>query len=71
MLRSETKNITPSSRKSPTIVFVNRILADPDNPAVPRLETEIDAIAYSLYWLTTEEITLIEKTNEQGTCNGI
>jgi len=61
---------TPA-QQAPISALVNKILADPDSPTVPRLETEIDALAYNLYGLTAEEITLIEKTNKQGTCNGI
>ncbi|MFH1628268.1 MAG: TaqI-like C-terminal specificity domain-containing protein, partial [Pseudomonadota bacterium] len=41
--------------------LVRKILADPDSPAVPRLEEEIDKLVYALYDLTTEEIRIIEK----------
>ncbi|EKD63826.1 MAG: hypothetical protein ACD_51C00187G0001, partial [uncultured bacterium] len=31
-----------------------------DSPAVPRLETEIDNLVYTLYGLTRDEIALVE-----------
>ena len=37
-----------------------KILANPDSPAVPQLEAEIDRLVYDLYGLTEEEIALVE-----------
>ena len=39
---------------------VQKILANPDSPDVPRLEAEIDLPVYDLYGLTEGEITLVE-----------
>jgi len=39
---------------------VEKILAAPESPEVPRLEAEIDRLVYDLYGLTTEEIALVE-----------
>lgn len=39
------------------------ILANPDNPAVPQLDAEIDRLVYELYGLTEEEIALVEGKN--------
>jgi hypothetical protein len=36
------------------------ILADPDSPAVPRLEAEINGLVYELYRLKEEEIAIVE-----------
>ncbi len=47
-------------QKAPIIERVWKILADPDSPAVPRLETEIDNLVYTLYGLTRDEIALVE-----------
>lgn len=38
---------------------VEKILANPDNPDVPRLEAEIDRLVYELYGLTEKEIALV------------
>jgi len=48
------------SQKAPIIEHVNKILADPDSPDVPRLEKEIDRLVYKLYDLTPEEIAIVE-----------
>lgn len=50
--------------KAPNIALVNQILADPDNPEVPRLEADIDRLVYALYNLTPEEIAIIEGKHE-------
>jgi hypothetical protein len=47
-------------QKAPIIERVQKILADPDSPAVPHLESEIDQLVYALYNLTPGEIALIE-----------
>ena len=47
-------------QKSPIIVRVPKSLANPDSPAVPQLEVEIDRLVYELYGLTEEEIALME-----------
>ena len=49
------------TQKAPIIERVRKILADPDSPAVPRLEAEIDRLVYELYSLTSDEIAIIEK----------
>jgi len=33
---------------------------NPDSPAVPQLEAEIDRLVFELYGLTEEEIALVE-----------
>jgi adenine-specific DNA-methyltransferase len=48
------------SQKAPIIERVEKILADPDSPAVPQLEAEIDRLVYELYELTEEEIAVVE-----------
>ena len=50
-----------AAQKAPIIERVQKILADPDSPAVPRLEAEIDQLVYDLYSLTSDEIAVIEK----------
>lgn len=55
-----------SVQQSPIISLVQEILADPDSPAVPRLEAEIDHLVYQLYNLTPEEITIIEGNKNGG-----
>lgn len=40
---------------------LQKILANPDSPAVPQLEAEIDRLVYELYGLTGEEIALVER----------
>jgi hypothetical protein len=49
-------------QKTPIIKLVQTILADPDNPSVPQLEAEINALIYDLYHLAPEEIMLVENT---------
>ncbi len=49
-----------NSEKAPIIKLVQIILADPDSPSVPQLETEINHLVYGLYSLTREEIEIIE-----------
>lgn len=39
---------------------VQKILAQPDSPSIPQLESEINRVVYELYELTPEEIALIE-----------
>jgi len=39
---------------------LEKILANPDSPAVPLLEAEIDRLVYELYGLTDEEIAVVE-----------
>ena len=48
------------AQKAPIIERVQKILADPDSPAVPLLEAEIDRLVYELYGLTEEEIAVVE-----------
>ena len=48
------------AQKAPIIERVRKILADPDSPAVPRLEAEIDRLVYDLYVLTEEEVAMVE-----------
>jgi adenine-specific DNA-methyltransferase len=52
-------NVT-DAQKFPIIDRVEKILADPESPDVPRLETEIDRLVYDLYGLTEEDIALVE-----------
>ena len=47
-------------QKAPIIKLVQTILADPDSPSVPQLESEINHLVYALYPLTREEIEIIE-----------
>ena len=49
-----------STQKSPILELVEKILTDPDSPAVPLLEKEIDVLVYDLYGLTQEEIAIVE-----------
>jgi hypothetical protein len=51
---------TTAAQKSPITERVRKILADPDSPAVPSLEEEINQLTYDLYKLTTEEVKIIE-----------
>ena len=48
------------TQKAPIDERVQKIHANPDSPAVPQLETEIDRLVYELYGLTEEEIALVE-----------
>ena len=45
--------------------LVQRILDDPDSLEIFDIEREIDGLVYKLYELTTAEIALIEKGNNQ------
>jgi len=47
-------------QKSPIIECVRKILSDPDSPSIPRLESEIDDLVYTLYGLMKDEISLVE-----------
>jgi hypothetical protein len=49
-----------NSQKASIIERVQKILADPDSPDVPRLEAEIDRQVYDLYGLTEEEVAMVE-----------
>jgi len=53
-------------QKAPIIERVRKIIADPDSPAVPRLESEIDDLVYELYGLTDVEIKIIEMEKRGG-----
>jgi hypothetical protein len=48
------------TQKAPIIEHVQKILANPTSPDVPRLEAEIDRMVYELYGLTEEEIGIVE-----------
>ncbi|MDD2735202.1 MAG: TaqI-like C-terminal specificity domain-containing protein [Desulfuromonadaceae bacterium] len=52
------------TQKAPIIERVQKILANPNSPAVPQLEAEIDRLVYELYGLTEEEIALVEGKNK-------
>ena len=43
------------------IKYVEKIIANPDSPEIPRIEKEIDKLIYDLYGLTQEEIAIVEK----------
>ncbi|MBR9691049.1 class I SAM-dependent DNA methyltransferase, partial [Candidatus Woesearchaeota archaeon] len=47
-------------QKYPIIDCVEKIIANPDSPDIPRLEKEIDKLIYNLYGLTPEEIAIVE-----------
>ncbi|MFZ5994392.1 MAG: Eco57I restriction-modification methylase domain-containing protein [Thermodesulfobacteriota bacterium] len=47
-------------QKSQLTERVQKILADPDSPEVPRLEAEINKLVYALYGLTPEEVEIVE-----------
>jgi hypothetical protein len=47
-------------KQAPIIERVREILADPDSPAVPRLDAEIDKLVYELYGLTNEDIAIVK-----------
>jgi hypothetical protein len=49
-----------AAQKAPITERVRKILSDPDSPAVPRLESEIDDLVYELYGLTAAEIAIVE-----------
>jgi len=48
-------------QKAPIIERIRAILADPDSPADPRLESEINTLIYNLYDLTKEEIAIVDQ----------
>ncbi|MCG2741320.1 MAG: Eco57I restriction-modification methylase domain-containing protein, partial [Syntrophaceae bacterium] len=48
------------AQQVPIIKSIRKILADPDSPAVPRLEEEIDKLVYELYDLTEAQIAIVE-----------
>lgn len=54
--------IFPASdnQKAPIIDLVKKILTNPDNSDVSRLEAEINKLVYELYDLTPEEIEIME-----------
>ena len=52
--------ILNDAMKSTLTKYVRNILANPDSPDVPRLESEIDKLVYNLYGLTPEEIAIVE-----------
>ena len=49
------------AQKTSIIERVRNILADPDSPAIPQLEAEIDQLVYELYGLTDEEIGVVNR----------
>ncbi|MCM2356836.1 MAG: N-6 DNA methylase [Geobacteraceae bacterium] len=49
-----------SDQQAPIIERVQKILANPASPDVPRYEAEIDRLVYELYGLTEEEIELVK-----------
>jgi hypothetical protein len=49
------------AQKAPIIERVQKILADPESPAVPGLEEEIDKLVYELYGLTADEVGIVER----------
>jgi adenine-specific DNA-methyltransferase len=49
-----------TAQKAPIIERVQKILADPARPDVPKLEAEIDQMVYKLYDLTLDEIAVID-----------
>lgn len=49
-----------NTQKAPIIERVQKILANPASPDVPRLEVEIDRLVYELYGLTEVEVMLID-----------
>ena len=55
-------------QKTPIIIRVQKILAAPDSPNVPKLEIEIDQMVYKLYDLTPEEIKIVENKKNKGSC---
>jgi adenine-specific DNA-methyltransferase len=55
-----------AAQKAPIIERVEQILANPDSPAIPALEAEIDRLVYALYGLTDEEIAVVEGKNLKG-----
>ncbi len=51
---------TPDNKKYSIISLVEKILADPDSPEVPRHEKQIDTLIYELYDLKAKEISNVE-----------
>ncbi|MDA8415007.1 MAG: hypothetical protein M0023_14610 [Desulfobacteraceae bacterium] len=47
------------TQQTPIIELVQKILADPGNPDVQRIEAEVDRLIYDLYELTDEERSLV------------
>ena len=56
------------AQKVPIIERTCAILADPDSPAVPRLEEEINTLVYQLYDLTLAEIAVIYGSKGKQDC---
>jgi len=54
-----------NDQKAPIIEQVHKILTNPDNPAIPHLEGEIDRLVYNLYGLTAVEIEIVEGKKEK------
>lgn len=52
--------VATENQQKPIIERVQKILANPNDPAVSQLEAEIDQLVYDLYGLTKEEISLVE-----------
>lgn len=52
--------VASDKQKAAISEHVEKILADPDSPDVPRLEKEINKLVYALYGLTPEEIEIVE-----------
>jgi len=53
----------PSASEREKALIIDRvktILAEPDDPNIPRLEAEINALVYDLYNLTPDEIAIVE-----------
>lgn len=57
--------IATNAQQAPMIERVQKILAAPDSPNVPKLEAEIDQMVYKLYGLTPEEIKIVEGNDER------
>ncbi len=51
------------TKKAPIIERVQKILAEPDSPNVPRIEAEINKLVYELYGLTPDEIEIMDEKN--------
>lgn len=49
-----------AAQKALIVERVEKILANPDSPDVPRLEAEIDKQVYALYDLSADEIAIVE-----------
>lgn len=58
-------------QKAPIVKRVEKILSDPSNPQVPKLEAEIDELIFDLYGLTKDERELVlEKCKAIDVSNG-